>query len=274
MAEAKGSEASEATSESTENAGGPGGTPENSSGNVRWGNESKRFEQSSETNESSGEVPEGLPERFLKDGKPDYANLTKSYVELDKAFKTKTDELREQVKSEMFKDRPEDPSKYELPDIGENAPIDAESPLVEWWREQSHNMGLNNEGFQEGITKFIERVNALHDPEAEKAKLGENADERINAVSAWASKNFTDEGEVRAINMLLSTADGIKLAEKLAGMAGELQGDNTGDDTRDELTVEKLREMQNDPRYHDPRHRDPAFVKQVDDGYAKLYGGA
>ena len=33
-----------------------------------------------------------------------------------------------------------------------------------------------------------------------------------------------------------------------------------------------LREMMKDDRYHHPVHRDPAFVRQVEEGFKKLYG--
>ena len=37
------------------------------------------------------------------------------------------------------------------------------------------------------------------------------------------------------------------------------------------LTLEELREMQNDPRYF--REKNPAFIKKVTEGYARLYKG-
>ena len=37
-----------------------------------------------------------------------------------------------------------------------------------------------------------------------------------------------------------------------------------------ELTIDTVKEMMRDKRYFDPRHRDPAYVKQVDDAWARL----
>ena len=38
------------------------------------------------------------------------------------------------------------------------------------------------------------------------------------------------------------------------------------------LTLAKVREKMKDPRYFDPRHKDPNYVKEVDEDFARLYG--
>ena len=37
-----------------------------------------------------------------------------------------------------------------------------------------------------------------------------------------------------------------------------------------ELTVDDVKTMMNDKRYFDPRHRDSAYVRQVDQAWARL----
>ena len=39
-----------------------------------------------------------------------------------------------------------------------------------------------------------------------------------------------------------------------------------------QITEDQLRSMMSDERYHNPAKRDPSFVKQVEEGYKKLYG--
>ena len=216
---------------------------------------------------SAPAVPEGMPERFLRDGKPDYEALTKSYVELDRAFKTKTDDLKEQVKADLFKDRPESADKYALP---EDAGITEESGLLAWWREQAHSMGLGQKGFEEGIKGYMEAVQNSVDLDAEKAKLGDNAEARIEAVATWAQKNFTD-GEFEVIQRIATSAEGISVLEKLMG-ANRIDVDVGTDMVQPSVTVEDVRKMQQDPRYWDAARRDPAYVKQIEEAYAKLYG--
>lgn len=243
-------------SQGTPPGGATGGEPP-----IRHGQESARFRSSEQ---SGGEIPEGLPERFLKDGKPDWTNLTKSYLEIDRAFKTKTEDLKEQLKADMFKDRPAEPKDYKTPEG-----LDGEAPILGWWREQAHSMGLSQKQYDEGIAKFVEYVGGSIDPKDEIAKLGDNGQARVDAVDAWVSSTFTDPDELKTVLLLGSTATGVKVLEKLMGNAKLPTMD---DDTvvKDELTAEKLRQMQGDPRYYDPARRDPNFVKQIEDGWAAL----
>ena len=46
---------------------------------------------------------------------------------------------------------------------------------------------------------------------------------------------------------------------------------NVQSEPANKITMESLRELQKDPRYHDPVARDKDFVKMVDEGYRRLY---
>ena len=41
----------------------------------------------------------------------------------------------------------------------------------------------------------------------------------------------------------------------------------------EKITQADLDSMIADPRYHDPNKRDPAFIKKVEEGFARLYPG-
>jgi hypothetical protein len=43
-------------------------------------------------------------------------------------------------------------------------------------------------------------------------------------------------------------------------------------DRPSQVTADSLRTMMLDDRYHSPAHRDPAYIKMVEDGFKKLYG--
>lgn len=233
---------------------------------TKFANESKRFEQPADP--FAGVE---IPEKFRKDGKPDLASMVTSYTELERRMMTKTDELKEQIKGEMFADRPEKPEEYKLPEL-EGVEIPADSPLVDWWRKQAHTLGLGQEGFEAGVKQYIERAASMVDLDAERAKLGDNAEARIEAVATWVESTFTDPAEIKALEAVASSAAGIKVLERLMG-GGKLEVDAGQAVVEPQMTVEKLREMQNDPRYWNPSQRDPAFVRQVEEGYNKLYGG-
>ena len=104
----------------------------------------------------------------------------------------------------------------------------------------------------------------------EKAKLGDNAQARLDAVTLWTQNNFTEE-EFGAIQNLASTAEGIGVLEKIMEMQknSSLSGHATQPAT---LNQDDLDEMMRDPRYWKTGERDQNFVNKVTDGFNKLYG--
>lgn len=221
--------------------------------------------------QNQAQRPDYIPEKFWRDGAPDIENMAKSYAELTAWKNTKTEELMKQLDAERLKARPEAADKYEIPDIeGVDKQLLAESPLVAYWRETAFNAGLPQEAFNEGIAKYMEALDMTGPNLEEEAKvLGENAEARIAAVSQWAQAQFTDPAEFEAIQRLGQSAAGIKVLERMMGNPA------TGNDNvavPKVVTIEQLKQMQLDPRYWNPASRDPQFVKDVDEGFQRLYG--
>lgn len=236
--------------------------------NNRSASESSRFEGS-----GSAERPEFVPEKFWKDGKVDLETAFTSYKELETRFTTKTEDLLKQLDTERRKGLPEAPEKYEV-NLGQDAPLPKEAleahPSLDWWRKTAFEAGLPPEKFNEGVGQLVSILTAGPDLDAEKAALGENADARIAAVGQWAqSRLSSDAAAFEAVRMIGSTADGIRALEKLMGGS---EAPDTSDAPREpDMTPEKVRAMQGDPRYWDRSKRDPAFVKMVDAAFSKLY---
>jgi hypothetical protein len=216
-----------------------------------------------------------IPEKFLRDGKPDIPALVNSYSELETRFLTKTEQLKAELAAEMQKDRPTDANAYTLPAIpGVEAKELAEHPMVGWWKEQAFAAGLPQDKFAAAIEAYIERTQPQPIPEETlRQQLGDNFKQRIAAVDQWAVKTAASPGEMAALKRIGEDADGIKMMERLAGLGGAAQGD-TPAAAVPELTLEKLRAMQQDPRYWNPATRDADLVRQVEDGYRKLYPDA
>lgn len=228
--------------------------------------EAETTEQASE--EPSSDRPGWLPEKFT-----DPAAMANAYTELEKKLGTKEEDLKaalkEDLTKEIFEGRPETPGDYVIPDvISDDEAVDNE--LLSWWATTAHAKGLNQEDFEAAITKFHESIPQEEeiDVKAEIGKLGENATARMEAVELWAGKEFQGD-ERKAIDDLLSTAAGYQVMEKL--MKGGPKPGQGDDEVAGSITSEKLREMQADPRYHDPTKRDLDFVRKVDEGYKKLY---
>ena len=212
--------------------------------------------------------PEWLPEKF---NSPE--DLVTSYSNLESKLGKGEEELRktitEELHQEKWADRPATVGDYQLPDsIDEQEAVGNE--LLDWWAGHAFENGYGQDMFAKGIEMYTNAINAhLPDLDAEKDKLGENADARIEAVQLWAGK-FFDEGQLEALERLGETATGIEVLEKVMGVINST-GVAGSVESAAQLNEAELRSMMLDPRYHQQGKRDPAFIKQVQDGFAQLY---
>ena len=217
--------------------------------------------------EYADERPKWLPEKFKT---PE--DLANSYANLESKFGQKEDEIRNSVMKEIeekaYSERPATAGDYVVPDI-----IDAEeavdNDLLDWWADHSYENGFSQQEFENGIQKFYEATTGGYNADAEMEQLGDNAQERVEAVGLFVEKTFSEDTR-SAIDDLCSTAEGIKAMEIVMHNLKENPVSGTSQPTAT-LTDDKLREMMNDPRYYSPNQRDPAFVKMVDEGFRKMY---
>lgn len=210
--------------------------------------------------------PEWLPEKF---NTPE--DLAKSYNELQSKLGTKEEDIRkavmEEIQNEAFADRPEKAGDYQMPEsIDADAAVDNE--LLQWWAEHSFENGFSQSEFEQGIEMYAQAINANQpDLEAESAKLGENANARIDAASAFANK-FFPEAALPAIERMCETHEGILALEAIQ------EAMKDGNFTQDmaptpQLTQGDLDEMMRHPDYW----KDGSQIrKQVEEGFKTLYG--
>ncbi len=214
------------------------------------------------------ERPEWLPEKFKT---PE--DLVSSYSHLETKLGKSDDELRASIKDELhqeqWQDRPATVGDYQLPEnLNEEEAVD--NDLLNWWAQFSYDNGYGQEKFEAGIQKYADAVNAgMPDLEEEHKILGDNADARIEAVRLWADQ-FFDEAEYEAVERLGQSAAGIEALEKIMSKINtpSVQGDVVASS---QLNEDDLRGMMNDERYWKQGSRDQGFIKQVNDGFAKLY---
>ena len=216
--------------------------------------------------EQTSEKPEWLPEKY-KTGE----DLAKAYKELESKLGAKDEDLRnqliEEIQAEAFADRPETAGDYQLPDIiNEEEAVD--NDLLRWWSEHSFNNGFSQEEFEEGIRIYSEAVlGSQPSYEDEVAKLGDNAEARIDAASLWANK-FFPESALPAIEKMCESHEGIIALETM--MANMKDGSFAGDTaSASELNEADLRKMMDDPKYW--KDRDPNLHKQVAEGFKRIY---
>lgn len=218
---------------------------------------------------STGDRPEWLPEKY---NSPE--DLAKAYKNLESKIGAKEEDIRKQISEEIQKEayanRPDTAGDYKLPEsVDEAEAVDNE--LMKWWSEHSFENGYGQDEFEKGIEMYMSAVQGqLPDLEAEAARLGDNASTRVEAASAFASKFFPEE-VTPAIERMCETAEGIMALEII--MENMKDGSFSGDTSVAERTTEEsLQEMMRDPRYHHSAQRDPNFVRQVEEGFRKLYG--
>jgi len=216
----------------------------------------------------SSDRPEWLPEKYKT---PE--DLAKAYKELEGKLGTRDEDLRkkvvEELQAEAYKDRPASSGEYQLPDFVDDEEA-VNSDLLKWWADQAFENGYSQSEFEKGIEIYMNSMPAPPNLEAEAQKLGDNSRQRIEAASMFATKFFPAE-TLPAIERLCESAEGIIALEVM--MEAMKDGSFTQAANPASGTSEAdLRDMMKDDRYWNPTHRDPSFVKKVDEGFKKLYG--
>jgi len=212
--------------------------------------------------------PEWLPEKFQ-----DPADLGKAYKALESKLGEKEEDMRERLLSELNEKAsegvPESSGDYELPDFIDPEEA-ASNELLSQWADYCHEQGYTHAEFQKGIEMYMQGQGPEPDLEAESARLGENAEARIEAASLFANRFFPEEA-LPAIERMCESHEGIIALEAIMEQMKDPVVGEQGVVSANFNEVE-LQEMMRDERYWSNAKRDPNWVKQVDEGFKKLYG--
>ena len=230
-----------------------------------------------ETQEQSiASRPEYVPEKFwdADKGEARLQTFGESYTQLEQKFHSKMDDLRAEVKAESLANRPENASDYTLPEL-EGVEFQEDDPLLSFWREQAHGMGMDNDGFQAGIKSYVEAMQATApNVDQELAKLGEDGQTRIDAINAWADAKLTEDTK-NALNSLATTAEGVVAIEEMMSLSQTSA--NTVDASQSTPVAETLEELQalmNTEKYWGAAGvRDDQLVDRVTKGFERLQNG-
>ena len=221
-----------------------------------------------ENSEPAPERPEWLPEKFNTG-----EDLAKSYSELSSKLGAKEESIREQMMQEIqekaFENRPASKGEYVLPDIiDEDSSVD--NDLLDWWSTHAFESGMSQDEFKEGIEMYAKAFGDGPDLQAEAERLGDNANQRIEAASLFANQFFPADA-LPAIERMCETADGIIALEAIMEATRD-PSPTTDAQPSSQITQQSLEEMMKDERYWNASKRDSHFVKQVDEGFKRLYG--
>jgi hypothetical protein len=209
-----------------------------------------------------------LPEKFksLEDMVESYSNLESKIGAKEETFR---DQFMKEMEEQAYANRPSEVGDYVLPDSIDDE-LATDNALLQWWANTAFENGYSQEEFAEGVEMYVNAVSAdIPDYDAEVEKLGDNANARTEAASLFANQ-FFPEDMLPAVERMCETAEGIMVLEHVMDALKE-GGPSNGAVEVSRETESDLRQMMLDPRYHDPARRDPTFVKQVDDGFKRIF---
>jgi hypothetical protein len=214
------------------------------------------------------ERPEWLPEKFKT---PE--DMATSYNELQQKLMTKTEDLKnsllEEITSTPKEGVPDAPDKYELPEGFDEA--SRETELWNTFTSWSHERQLTQDDFNELVGLYATALTP--NLEAEKEKLGADADERLAALSQWVGVNVPDNIKPTIIGMA-TTAENIQALETLMKLTvpQKLPGDvDTPAGSTEAVNEGDIHALMMSKEYLDPLHRNPEVVKKVDAFFAAKY---
>lgn len=225
--------------------------------------------------------PDWLPETFYDaQGKlVRVQDMAKSYASLHSKLGERVEKVRTEVLAEIRKGAPEKPEGYEwkpdttkIPQGAEVLAPAADDPLVVAARGVLHRLGGKPEDFGELMDAALaSQIAALPDLAAEKAKLGDGADGRIQHVEAWLTRTLGEKakpliGAVGQAEVFLALEE---LSRQFDAGAGGASGTGAGGGAP-RLTPEEAVKLMNDPRYREPSPEGEEMRKKV---YAFLQAG-
>lgn len=200
---------------------------------------------------------------------------------LHKAFKDtkakvgeREEQMRERIAAELKaenapEDLPESPEGYTL-DEGLTDLISTDDPLLQAFQNAAHAEGIAPKTFN-AIVKGVLESNPAPDPEAEKAKLGDQADARIERVSNYVNRHLKDE-QLAAVQAMTTTADGVMALETLLRVRNDTDRvGSEGAPAATALSDAAIKQKMADPRYQPGPQQDMAFVAEVQADWQRFH---
>lgn len=183
--------------------------------------------------------------------------------------------------------RPESAEGYAFPEIDLPDGYEVQETLLEGFRQTAFQLGLTPQQVGGLYQWFLPLVlDTHHGLKAEADQTRERELESLRSVHRGDTPRLLDNalraaeaiGGRELLEALDTTRAGdrapvINAFAKIAPLVLESGMRSAGSGWGEELSRDKLREMMRDPRYHDPRQRDPEFVKKVRKGFETLYPG-
>lgn len=202
-----------------------------------------------------------LPEKFWKDGAPRIDEALKARAELEKQFK------RGDHKA---------PETYDISFLDAKG-VAQDDPLLGSFQSWAKENGVSQAAFQKLAENYVEmqaqqQSQVQINVEAEKAKLGPNADKVINEMVSWGQgmvkRGIWSADDFEEFKIMGGTARGLNALMKVREFYGDMRRIPTDiASTADRPSRDELQTMISDPRYKS----DPAFRRKVEKAFEDMY---
>ena len=230
------------------------------------------------------EKPEWLPEKFWKDGHPQFESLAKSYRALElKLSQSQRMDTPVPDKTTPQSDTPKDNNKdNNTISVDMDTPYTFDTQGLRIERDTEFEQHLKKAGLTDKQAQAIYQVadTYLADFFEQRQHMQQQLLQMDLAqyfggmqqwhliqpvLSQWANDNLPAD----TVAHLASSAQGIKALHKMMTAHGEprLLG---GHNPNEPLNKDSLRKMMDNPKYW--RERDPAYIEKVQQGFKTLYG--
>ena len=232
---------------------------------------------------SYAEAQNLIGRRASEMSEPDFLKL------VDARLGTMTSEIQAKALKDLRGEAPAEAKDYQiqlsneameqLPEaMRDTAQLDGD-PLVGWFREYAHELGLGPQQFNKAMEGYLTTVarSQAASVASERSKLGPNGEKRLESLANFLGTNL-EKRHAMALQANLSSAEGFAAVEALIG---KLSGPSTirsfgngadmGSVGPGLSTEAEVRQAQRDPRYWDPSRRDPAYVKAVETAWQRLF---
>jgi len=209
------------------------------------------------------ERPDYIPEKFWGDDGPELEKLAKSYTELETQFKQGKHKAPKEYDTEVFSEK--------------NVGMD--DPTVKTFHDWSLKHGITQDAYNElaeGVLTITESntEDVKFAREQELKKLGPNGDQLVNGMKDFAKglvrKGVLGADDMKEFQIMMGTADGIKVLNKIRRYYGEQTIPTQSVDVEGQPSGDELNSMIADPRYL----TDQAYRNKVEKAFERAYGGS
>jgi len=211
-------------------------------------------------------VPEGVPDKFVKEGEVDVEGLAKSYTELEGKFRAGKHKTPE--------------GGYDLK-VAKDHNVPEDDPVLQTYADWAKEAGISQEHFDQLAEKILQngkdtvQQNAF-DRDAEMKRLGPQADKIINDQIDWARRlvksGYWGEDDFEEFKVWGGTASGVKAMMSMRRFYNDITTIPTtvSPEAAALPSKEECYQMVKDPKYQ----TDPAYRAKVEKTFAAVFGTA